>query len=174
MPNLTAFGFYSEEEGDQITGAGVSLPLPLWHRFGGERQQARADLEAAQIKRDRLLLDIRVGMERAVTRYRAARERIQAVGEQMLRAAEDNVELVFESFKAGQVGIMAVATAQESLLQSRNAYLEAQRAFVRAARDLERTSGGLLSVHDASVVRPETNAAEAEQNETEQNQENSP
>ena len=164
IPNLTVFGFYAEEEGDQIAGAGVSLPIPLWHRFGGEREQALANLQAAQIERDRLLLEIRLGMERAVSDYRAARERLAAVGGEMLRAAEDNVELVFEAFREGQVGIMAVATAQESLLQSRTAYLDAQYAFVRAALDLERVSGGLLAVRDASVVRPDTSTTETKQN----------
>ena len=164
IPNLTVFGFYAEEEGDQIAGAGVSMPIPLLHRFGGERDQARADLEAAQIERDRLLLDIRLGMERAVLDYRTARKRLDAVGEQMLRSAEENVELVFEAFQEGQIGIMAVAAAQESLLQSRVAYLDAQNAFVQAALDLERVSGGLLAVRDASVVRPDTSSTETKQN----------
>ncbi|QKK02097.1 MAG: TolC family protein [Pseudomonadota bacterium] len=147
IPNLTVFGFYEQEEEEDITGVGVSMPLPVLHRYGGERKEAQADLRKAQIERDALLLEVRIGLDRAIEDYRVAKSRIEAVSEQVLASAEDNVRLTYEAFRAGEVGITAVSSAQEALLQARRAYLEARRAFIRAATDLERTSGGLLVVH---------------------------
>lgn len=166
IPNLTVFGFYEQEEQEDITGVGVSMPLPVLHRYGGERKEAQANLRKAQIERDALLLEVRVGLERAIADYRVAKTRIEAVSGQVLASAEDNVRLTYEAFRAGEVGITAVSSAQESLLQARRAYLEARRAFIQAASDLERTSGGLLVVHGrpaepAPSSEPETNQKES-------------
>ena len=68
----------------------------------------------------------------------------------VLRAAEQNVELTYEAFRAGQVGVAAIASSQETLLQARRDFLDAQRALVRAAGDLERASGGLLVLRGAT------------------------
>jgi len=144
IPNLTVFGFYEQEEDAEIIGAGLSLPLPVLHRYSGERTEAGARLEQAGIERDALLLQIRLEVDQAVADYRAARKRIEAVTEAVLRSAEQNVELTYAAFRAGQVGVAAIASSQETLLQARRDFLDAQRAMVRAAGDLERATGGLL------------------------------
>lgn len=162
IPNLTVFGFYEQEEREDIAGVGVSMPLPVLHRYGGERKEAQSNLRKAQIERDALLLEVRIGLERAIDDYRVARERVNAVSEQVLASAEDNVSMTYEAFRAGELGITAVASAQESLLQARRAYLAARRAFVRAAADLERTSGGLLVVHGRPAAAPQTESQDEE------------
>lgn len=153
IPNLTVFGFYEEEENAEIAGVGLSLPLPVLHRYSGERTEAGARLEQAGIERDALLLRIRLEVDRAVADYRAARRRVEAITERVLRSAEQNVELTYEAFRAGQVGVAAIASSQETLLQARRDYLEAQRALVRAAGDLERASGGLLILRGSTPER---------------------
>ena len=150
IPNLTVFGFYEEEENSEIAGIGVSLPIPVLHRYSGERTEADARLEQAGIERDALLLQIRLEVDRAIADYRAARTRVEAVSANVLRAAEQNVELTYEAFRAGQVGVAAIASSQETLLQARRDFLDAQRALVRAAGDLERASGGLLVLRGAT------------------------
>lgn len=166
IPNLTVFGFYEQEEQEDITGVGVSMPLPILHRYGGERKEAQANLRKAQIERDALLLEVRVGLERAIDDYRVAKTRIEAVSGQVLASAEDNVRLTYEAFRAGEVGITAVSSAQESLLQARRAYLEARRAFIQAASDLERTSGGLLVVHGRPAEPAPSSESEINQKES--------
>lgn len=149
IPNLTVFGFYEQEPNEDVMGLGVSMPLPVLHGFGGERKQARSELDRARIERDALLLDVRVGLTRGIEDYRAARMRMRAVSDQVLASAEENVHLTYRAFRAGEVGITAVASAQEALLEARRDYLAARRAFIKAATELERTSGGLLATQSS-------------------------
>lgn len=160
IPNLKVFGFYEEEEADEITGIGISLPLPLLHQFEGERQEAAAQYQAAQIDESAARFQVRREVLQAVASYRAARNRFQAVTDQMVQAAEENVELTYEAFRAGKVGAQAIASAQESLLEVRDSYLAAQRALIDAASELERATGGLLVMTNSSGAR--SNAAPKE------------
>lgn len=160
IPNLKVFGFYEEEEANEVTGVGLSIPLPLLHQFEGERQEAAAQFQAAQIDEGATRLQVRREVLRAVAGYRAARERFQAVTEQMLAAAEENVRLTYEAFRAGKVGSQAITSAQESLLEVRESYLSAQRALISAASELERATGGLLVMTNSSGA--EANAAPKE------------
>lgn len=147
IPNLTVLGFYEQEEGsDDIAGGGLSIPLPLLHRFGGERKAAAARLQQSRLERHQLALEVRREVLEAVSDYEAARERVSILSDEMLERAEQNVRLVETAFRRGKVGAPAIATAQDRLAAVRRAYLEAQRELVRAAAALERSTSGLLVV----------------------------
>lgn len=145
IPNLTVFGFFDREGGEEnIPGIGISLPLPLFHRFEGETQQAAARLEHSQAVRDELFISTRNDLILAVSEYNAAGERVNIIGDRMFDIAEENVQLAQEAFRAGKVGAPALTTAQDSLLNVRDEYLEALRDLITAGVDLERVTGGLV------------------------------
>ena len=153
IPNLTVMGFYRREESADIAGVGVSLPLPLLHRFGGEQEAAAARLAEAQIERDALHLQVRREVLEAVTDYRAAMERVRLFSRDMLGAAEENLRLTRTAFEAGKVGAPSIATAQDNLLGVRRSHLDAVNELIAAGTALERATGGL--VHMAQGAAPE-------------------
>lgn len=149
IPNLTVFGLYKEESDFEISGAGVSLELPLLHRYGGERQAARARLEQRRIDEQALRLRVRREVLTALSDYRSAAERVRLLGEETLRQAEENVGLLQTALEAGEVGAPAVTSAQNNLIEVRDSYLAALREQVEAAASLERATGGLVRVGNA-------------------------
>lgn len=149
IPNLTLFGLYEEEENAEITGGGVSLPLPVLHRYGGERQAAEARLRQQQLAQEELQLAVRRQVLGAIADYESAAERVDLLGQQTLARAEENVSLVQQAFRAGKVGAPAVTSAQDNLIAVRGSYLAALKDLVVAVTDLERASGGLIQVSTA-------------------------
>lgn len=147
IPNLTVFGFIEREGGDNyIPGIGVSLPLPILHQYEGEIEQASATLERQLLEQDELFLQIRHELALATTDYRSARERVRIVSNRMLKAAENNVALVQEAFRAGEVGASELATAQNNLLDVRDEYLQALRDLITAGVELERVTAGVVTL----------------------------
>ncbi|MDT0618399.1 MAG: TolC family protein [Salinisphaeraceae bacterium] len=152
VPNLTVFGFYGEEETNEITGGGVSFELPLLHRFGGERKQAQAELDAARLERDVLQLTVRSQVLSAVADYEAARQRVAALSDEVVDAARQNFELTQRAFEAGELGAPALTAAQDTLINTRRDYLDALEALVNAGTDLERATGGLVVMSNTSAA----------------------
>lgn len=150
IPNLRVFGFYREENNNEITGGGVAFELPLLHRYEGERRQASAQLDAARLERRTLQLTVRQQVLKALSNYRTARERVAALGDDVVAAARENFELTRHAFEAGELGAPALATARDTLINTRRDYLDALEALVTAGSDLERATGGLIVMDNAA------------------------
>lgn len=144
IPNLTIMGFYKEEESAEITGVGVSIPIPLFHYYSGEQAAAGARLQLAQVERDALMLQVRRETLQGIADYRAARRRVDLLSDEMLQAAEQNLRLTRTAFSEGKVGTPAITTAQDNLLNVRRTYLDALDELITAATALERATGGLI------------------------------
>tara|TARA_Y100001933_G_scaffold25015_2_gene21118 strand:+ start:4019 stop:5335 length:1317 start_codon:yes stop_codon:yes gene_type:complete len=149
IPNLTVFGFYQEEEDAEIAGFGASLPIPALHRFRGEREQAAGRLREEQLRSDELRLAVRRQVLEALADYRAARRQSELLGTAMLERAEDNLRLTQEAFEAGKVGSPAITTAQDNLINVRRSYLDALGALILSVTELERATGGLITLEDS-------------------------
>ncbi|TCP38478.1 outer membrane protein TolC [Rhodothalassium salexigens DSM 2132] len=150
IPNLTVFGLYGQEEDFDIAGGGLQLRLPIGHRFGGDRDAARARLREQTLARDAQRLAVRGAVLRALTDYRAARAAADAVGRPVLDRAEDNVRRLQTALAAGKVGAPAITAAQDNLLAVRRDYLDALGDLIDAAAALERATGGLIHAAPAA------------------------
>ena len=142
IPNLKVFGFYDREEGSNIVGGGISVPLPTLHRFGGEAKRASAELEAAQIRAEQLQLIIQIDVLRARAQYRAARVQLEQMSESILKRSEETLELMQVAFRAGKVSTTDVLATQDNLISVRNEYIKAQSDYILAVRALEISTGG--------------------------------
>ena len=146
VPNLTVFGFYKREEGADVAGGGIEAPIPSLHRYGGEQEAASARLRQARLEADALRITVRREVTQAVAEYRGARKRLNALKGAVLDSAEQNLALTQQALRAGEVGVPAVTAARDNLLSVRHDYLDALRALVTAATDLERATGGLIAL----------------------------
>lgn len=156
IPNLTVFGFYREENGGNgqgprrrgatIAGGGVSFELPVLHRYEGERKEAAAALDRAQLERENLQRDVRLEVLRALSDYRSARTQVEALNSAVFDAAQQSVELTKRAFQAGEVGAPAITTAQNNLISVRTEYISALDGLINATTDLERATGGLIAI----------------------------
>jgi len=151
IPNLKIFGSYGREEGADIVGGGLAFELPVLHRYGGERKQAAAELDAALLERDSLKLAVRRQVLSTLADYESARAQVAALNDDVVAAARQNFDLTRKAFQAGEVGAPALTTAQDTLINTRREYLNALDALVASATDLERATGGLVVMTNAAA-----------------------
>ncbi len=146
IPEPTFYGYYEQEQESEILGAGVSLPLPLLYQYEGEQRIAAAELAREKTERELLQLQVEQQVLGALADYRAAALQVEAVGEAMLEAALENVQLVQRAVAAGKFAAPALTSAQDNYLSVRETYLDALRALAAAGSALERTTGGLVAL----------------------------
>lgn len=146
IPEPTLYGYYEQEQDDEVLGAGMSLPLPLFYRYEGEQRIAAAELAREKTERELLQLQVEQQVLGALADYRAAALQVEAVGEAMLEAALENVQLVQRAVAAGKFAAPALTSAQDSYLSVRETYLKALRALAAAGSALERATGGLVAL----------------------------
>ena len=156
IPNLEFFGFAEDEGPNEVVGGGIAMDLPVLHRRSGENKAAKAEMRKAEINRDALRLDIRREVLDAVARYEAARERVDVMSDKLLSRAQENVDLTRKAFEAGRLGISALTTMQNDLLDVRQSYLSALRDMISAGSALERATGGLIAIRAGSAKRDNT------------------
>ena len=131
---------------DFILGPTFGLELPIWDR--NQAQIAKADrlLEQAVQLRDALRIDAAQDIHSRLARARTASENARFYQDEQLPAAERNVNLSRDAYRAGRLSLLAVLEAQRSLLAARTGHLDALESAALAAIDLERVTGRSASV----------------------------
>lgn len=153
IPNLTVFAV-SNSDTNLSSGplAGLSFELPLLHRYGGERTQAVARLESAQLEQDTLRLAVRAEVLEALSAYQAGRQQLDALSEEVLAAARENFQLAMQAFEAGELDAPALTSTQTDLINIRREYLQALNNLVDAGTRLERATGGLVVMSNSNAT----------------------
>lgn len=152
-PDVTLDVFYAREtsvfdvepdsftDRDDVLGLGVEIPLPLFGRGKGERQEALAEAARAALELDVLALDVSAEVREATLRAATARDLVELYEGKLNALAEENRSLVGEAFRLGQVGAIEVLRAREEEARIEEGYLAARHAAASAAVALERALG---------------------------------
>jgi cobalt-zinc-cadmium efflux system outer membrane protein len=146
IPEVTVSGGLktAEAAGDRATGflAGVSLPLPVFHRKQGEAAAAEARSRAALARRD-LALAERSGDVHALAREAAA---LSEAARQLRREALDTslevTRTAEAAYQAGEVGVLELLDAHRGVYESATQVLDLEAGARRAQIDLDRLTGG--------------------------------
>lgn len=149
-PNLKVFGFYDRDESSNLFGAGVSMPLTVFHNYSGEQTKAAAKLEASEVEAEALRLATERQVMSAVVQYESSAIRLRQMNESILERSEETLGLMQKALKAGKVGASDVLAAQENLLSVRQEYIQTQSDYIDAVRALEISTGGALSMSSGS------------------------
>ena len=124
-------------------GAGLALPLPLWRRNQGEKAlvmaaRARAAEEGALLERD-VSYEVEWAFHRVVSTY----EQAKLVETRVAPAADKNVALLTEGWRAGKFDLFRVIQASREAGEARRAQLGSVRDFWRAVIALDRATGAI-------------------------------
>ncbi len=128
---------------ESIVELKFSLPLPIFDRAKGKKQEARANVSVAEAEltsiEQRLLRD----WAETIQRYRAAIEQVTSYRERILPKAERALELVRGGFEQGKFGFIDLLDTQRTTAEARLAYQQrllelniaqaALEAFLQAA-----------------------------------------
>jgi len=143
-PAIAVGPAYSEERAgdrERIIGVGVSLPLPLWNRNGGNIDAARArqtqaevSLAVAQREVERKVLETALTYEtklREMAKWRA----------DSVQHFKEAAELADRHYRLGAVPISTYVELQKQYLEAVESLLETKQAALEAAAQLDVLTG---------------------------------
>ncbi|MEO6035884.1 MAG: TolC family protein [Verrucomicrobiota bacterium] len=144
FPALSIGPTYSEERAgdrERIIGLGVSLPLPLWNRNGGNIDAARARQAQAEISFALAQRDVeRKVLEASLTYETKVREMAKWRADSVQHFKEA-AELADRHYRLGAVPISTYVELQKQYLEAVESLLETKQAALEAAARLDLLTG---------------------------------
>ncbi|GAB4383907.1 MAG: TolC family protein [Phycisphaerales bacterium] len=144
MPSLVAsFGpRVSDVEHETTIDVGLTLEVPLFDRKQGMIRAALADrMSSAEALRE-VQLQLLAAVTEAYAAYESARIAADAFGERLIPKAERTLELTRQAYERGKADYLRVLDAQQVVVASRLAYIDALVRLHEAAallRELAQT-----------------------------------
>ena len=146
VPNVTVNGLVNWRDngidGRSDGAIQVGLPLPLWNRNQGGIVQAQGEVAAAERGLQQLELSLQNRLAPVYERYANALNQVAKYRTRILPAAKESLDLMRQSYQAGETGYVNLLTAQRTYSQTNLNYLESLRELRAAEAEIE---GLLLS-----------------------------
>jgi cobalt-zinc-cadmium efflux system outer membrane protein len=144
IPNINVMvnAGYRNQTKDDVAGVQAGIPLPVFNRNQGNIFQAESDLVAADNDVRRIQLDLQNRLAIAFRRYENARQQVQRYQNEILPRAKQSIELVTQSYSAGQLDFQPLLTSQRTYVRTNLMYLDALVELRQASTLIE---GQLLS-----------------------------
>jgi cobalt-zinc-cadmium efflux system outer membrane protein len=145
-PNVTVQGLVNWR--DNGIGGGsdgaltVGVPVPLWNRNQGGIVRAAQEAAAAERALEQLELSLQNRLAPVFERYANASNQVTKYRTRILPGARQSLDLLRQSYEAGETGYIALLTAQRTFSQTNLNYLESLRELRAAEAEIE---GLLLS-----------------------------
>lgn len=141
-PDLTVGARAGREEGDDLVGIGVALPLPLFDRNQGGVAEVEAELSAARSDRAQAELAVRGEVVAAHERFAAALQGRRLTEGLGVTSLEEGLALLERSFEAGKIGSAELLVYRRELVEGRRQAVEALAEAWEAAVELAVAVGG--------------------------------
>jgi cobalt-zinc-cadmium efflux system outer membrane protein len=128
---------------DNMLNFGVSIPLRTSRSGAGNVQAATARASGARLRREYLEKNIPSEVEDAYQRWRTAAESLQMLQSGVLDPSTNNLAVIREAYKLGQLRLLDVLNEQRRLVDTQMAYIDAQADLARTWAEVERAAGGI-------------------------------
>lgn len=132
---------YGGEERAQLFLGTLSVDLPFFNRNQAQRGVARARASQSRITLESLERRVAQEVELALARRQAAQAAVDAVNGDVLRAAESNLELASEGYRAGQLDFLQLLLIRRETLDIRRGRIEVLEELNRADALLDQVLG---------------------------------
>ncbi len=128
---------HDNSTGDNIAGVQVGMPLPVFDRNQGNIVRAAAELRGAQNEVERIALDLQQRLAAVYERYASARHEVEQYRTKILPNARTSLGLVRAGYTQGELGYLALLTAQRTYFQANLTYLESLRQLRASQTEIE-------------------------------------
>lgn len=142
MPDVTVKAFHNRDIDLKATGGGISIPLPLWNRKGGEvdkaaaaRRQAEADLGITRQE-----LETKLAAQHSL--YMVARRQVESFQKNILPQAAESLRLAEFSFRHGETSFLELLDSRRVYRTTEQDYYKALLEYWLARAELWRIAGG--------------------------------
>ncbi len=116
----------------------LSVPLPLFDRNQGARQEARINWRKALRERQAVEVQLRSDLIAAYNTLQSAVNEVNVLKSRILPEAENAYRTINEGYLQGRFDFLDVLDAQRTLFEVRGQYLSALRELHRSAAEVER------------------------------------
>lgn len=130
---------------------GVSLPIPLFDRNRGGVAAAQARLEAQRADNAIAQRDTELRLMGLLASLQQAREEARTLHDDALPLANEALEQTRYGFERGRFSWLELASAQQELIDTENAAIDAAATYHTLLADIEALTG-------LAIARPEQNA----------------
>jgi cobalt-zinc-cadmium efflux system outer membrane protein len=128
---------------DNMLNFGVSIPLRTSRSGAGNVEAATARASGARLRREYLERNIPSEVEDSYQRWRTAAESLQMLQSGVLDPSTQNLAVIREAYKLGQLRLLDVLNEQRRLVDTQMAYIDAQADAARTWAELQRAAGGI-------------------------------
>ncbi len=153
FPNITVgIGYQRENSAIDVSGEEIksrdnliamklSVPIPLFDRNQAGIREARAKKESAESRYGFARLAVEREVEAAYARLTAAEKSLAIYAKEIIPQLEENLKLVQEAYRLGEVGILTVIEEQKKFFEVHDGYLTALHDRQTALVKLESSVG---------------------------------
>jgi cobalt-zinc-cadmium efflux system outer membrane protein len=139
---LAAFRMsYKREGSDNVLLGGISVSLPFMNPRQAPVQEARVQLQRAQMTAEIRQVAIKAELEGARSAYQAAVESVRGMETDGLSLQMENQSLANESYRAGKINLTTLLQLRREALETRREYLDHLFEASEAGIELALASG---------------------------------
>ena len=128
LPDVSVKVFRTKDVDLQATGGGLSFPLPLWNRKGGEVAKAAAIKGQAESELQLLKQDLTAKLTAQYSLYETARRQVQSFQSSILKEAAESLRVAQFTYENGETSLL-------ELLDSRRVYRATEEEYYKALLD---------------------------------------
>lgn len=145
---VTSFGGVDERNTDYLIGLKLSVPMPFFDKNKSGILEARSRKSSAEIRQAFVRQSIEREVEVAYARFSTTEKSATIYAKEILPQLNENLKLVQEAYRLGEVGIQAVIEEQKKFIEVNDGYLTALYNRNSAASKLDAAVGIELKIND--------------------------
>lgn len=139
--SVTSLGGLEEWNSDYLIGLKLSVPIPVFDRNQAGIKEALAKKSSAEIRQQFIRQNIEREVESAYWRLTTAEKALNIYAQEIIPQLTENLKLVQEAYRLGEVGILAVIEEQKKFIDVNDGNLSARHDKNRALTQLESAVG---------------------------------
>ena len=144
----TSLGGLQERNTDYLIGLKLSVPLQIFDQNQAGIKEAQTRKSSAEIRQAFVRQSIEREVEAAHARLASAEKTVNIYSKDIIPQATENLKLVQEAYRLGEVGILAVIEEQKKFIEVNDGYLTALYSWNSAVAKLEAAVGAELKKVD--------------------------
>jgi cobalt-zinc-cadmium efflux system outer membrane protein len=142
VPEVSVKVFHTRDVDLKATGAGLSFPLPLWNRKGGEVAKAAAVKSQAEFELQLLKQDLAAQLAAQYSLYETARRQVQSFQTSILKEAAESLRVAQFAYEHGETSLLELLDSRRVYRDTEQDYYQAWLDFRLARVELWRVTGG--------------------------------
>ena len=137
----TSLGSLQERDTDYLIGLKLSVPLQFFDRNQAGIKEAQAKKSSAETRQAFVRQNIGREVQAAQARLTSAEKTVNIYFKDIIPQVTENLNLVQEAYRMGEVGILAVIEEQQKFIEVNDGYLTALYNWNSAVAKLEAAVG---------------------------------